>query len=249
MELTPTQHRVLAHLADSDRPLAIGEIAQALGIDQSQVAAACVELRDAGATALAETPYEEFSLGQAAQRYVDAPLPERVIVKVLAARGGRCAIPEIPNHCDLTAADVGQSLRWLAQRGWAKKDGGDLKLLKDVDDEPTPDEQLIAALAGGRVARDDEIRADGIDLDAARRLLEKRKGFLTIKQRTDRRASITDAGRELLESGATARPRVTQLTPEMLSDGSWREADLAPYDVTLAAKTRYPGKEHAFQRT
>jgi phenylalanyl-tRNA synthetase alpha chain len=42
---------------------------------------------------------------------------------------------------------------------------------------------------------------------------------------------------------------VTQLTPELLADGGWREVELQPYDVTLAAKKLHAGKEHPFQRT
>ena len=249
MELTHNQHSVLERLAATDRPISIPQLAQALGVDQSQIAAACAELRDAGHLTLVETTFDEFTLGPGGAAFVDTPLPERVIVGVLAAQGGRCAITDIPQHCELKSGGVGQSLRWLSQRGWARKDGGELVLLTDVSADPTPDERMLKALAKGRIARDDELRSEGIDFDAARALLEKRKGFITIKQRTDRRAEITATGRELLDAGAKGRKRVTQLTPQMLSDGSWRDAELAPYDVTLAAKQRYPGKEHAFQRT
>jgi phenylalanyl-tRNA synthetase alpha chain len=84
---------------------------------------------------------------------------------------------------------------------------------------------------------------------AALEFLAKRKNFLVIKQRTTRRVALTEQGRGLLAAGVQGRQKVTQLTPELLADGGWRDVDLQPYDVTLAAKQRYPGKEHAFQRT
>jgi phenylalanyl-tRNA synthetase alpha chain len=79
--------------------------------------------------------------------------------------------------------------------------------------------------------------------------LDKRRGFLVRKTRTSRLAALTDAGRDLLARGITSRPAVTQLTPEMLAEGTWRDVDLQAYDVTLSAKKLHPGKEHAFQRT
>jgi phenylalanyl-tRNA synthetase alpha chain len=103
-------------------------------------------------------------------------------------------------------------------------------------------------LAGGRRAARDELEAEGVPLDAALRLLQKRKGFLSVKTRVRRTVSITDRGREVAQT-AKERKVVTQLTPELLDEGRWRFVDLQPYDVTLAAKRLYPGKEHPFQRT
>ena len=82
----------------------------------------------------------------------------------------------------------------------------------------------------------DELAAEGIDVAAALTLLSKRKGFLNVKPRTARSATITDKGRELLASGVKGRRKVTQLTPEMLADGTWRDVELQPYDVTLAGE-------------
>jgi phenylalanyl-tRNA synthetase alpha chain len=158
----------------------------------------------------------------------------------------------VPDHCNLNAGEVGQSLRWLKQRGWAHKDGDTLILTdagRDAGEQPQPDERLIQALAGGRVARKEELDSRGLDVAAAMKLLAKRKGFLVVKHRTARRVSITEAGRTLLAEGVTGRRAVTQLTPELLAEGGWRDVDLQPYDVTLAARKLYPGKEHAFQRT
>jgi len=248
MELPQVQFDVLQRLAAAGAPVAITELAAALGLDQSPVTAACVELQEAGHVKIDESAYEELRLGPAGETYVDQPLPERIIVRVLAAQGGRCKITEIPGHCELSATEVGQSLRWLSQRGWAKKEGNALTLLKS-DDAPQPDERLIKALAGGRVAARAELETEGLPVAEALKLLTPRKGFLVVKERTVRRASITDGGRKLLASGVSGRRKVTQLTPELLADGGWRSVELQPYDVTLAAKRLYPGKEHPFQRT
>ncbi len=252
MELPQTQYDVLACLGEQSEPISITSLAARLDQDQSPVMAACTELQQRELLRIDEVAFDEFSLGKEGRRFADAPLPERAVVAVLLAQGGTCGLTEVPDHCDLTAGQVGQSLRWLNQRGWAKKTGGSLVLSdrgREQNDTKQPDELLLGALAGDRVARGDELAAEGIDVDAALKLLAKRKGFLNIKPRTDRKASITDQGRELFASGVSGRKKVTQLTPELLADGGWRDVDLQPYDVTLAAKQLHPGKEHAFQRT
>ncbi len=250
MQLPEIPYQVLRRLADGDAD--VQALADALGCDQSLAAAACETLRQQGFVEVSETAYEEYRLDRDGEAYASSPLPERVIVDVLRKTGGSCRITEIPQHCGLSAGQVGQCLRWLAQRGWAKKEGDRLLLLegaKDADAPLEPDERMIRALAGGRVARGEALSAEGVPLDAALALLKGRKGMLTTKNRTVRRVGLTDAGRTLLKSGVTARRQVTLLTPDLLTDGAWRNVDLQPYDVTLSARKLFPGKEHAFQRT
>ena len=248
MELPQVQFDVLSRLASADGAVTVPDLAAALSLDQAQVAAACVALKDAGHVLIDETPYAEYRLGGDAEAFVESPLPERVVVGVLKEQGGQCKLTEVPDHCDLNAGQVGQSLRWLNQRKWARKES-DTLVLQDAGDEPQADELLIKALAGGRVATRPELEAEGLAVEAAVKLLGKRKGFLVVKERVTRNVSLTDAGRKLLAGGVTGRRKVTQLTPELLADGGWRDVELAPYDVTLAAKKLHPGKEHAFQRT
>lgn len=252
MELPQIQYDVLARLGDAPEPIRIAELAAALGADQSPVTAACTALQENDLVRIDEVAFDEITLGPEGEKFANADLPERTIVGVLIARGGSCKLTEVPEHCGLNAGQVGQSLRWLNQRGWARKDGDTLVLgdkAAAAADAKQPDELLLAALAEKGPSRADELAAGGLDVDAGVKLLAKRKGFINVKPRVDRRVSIAKKGRKLLESGVTGRKKVTQLTPELLADGTWRDVELQPYDVTLAAKSLYPGKEHAFQRT
>ncbi len=250
MELPQIQYDVLLRLAEQPGPISIPALADLLGLDQSPVMAACTALRDRYLK-LTETKDVEISLGGQGEPFVNAPLPERIIVRVLVDQGGVCKLTEVPAHCDLSKDQVGQSLKWLRIRGWAEKHGEDLQLLdrgRHQTDKPQPDELLLAELGKGPVMAADLSRR-GIDDQAAVNLLKNRSSFIKLKERTLRLVSITEDGRKLLATGVSGRKQVTQLTPELLADGGWRNVDLQPYDVTLAAKKLHPGKEHAFQRT
>ncbi len=249
MELPQHQCDLLLRLGEAGGPLAIPDLVRALGLDQSLVTAAAGELAASGLAVLDERPREEIRLGPEGSAKTGAPLPERAVVAALEAAGGRCPFPEVAARAGLAPAVAGGTLRWLKERGWAVKEGPDLVLLGAVPADPQPDEVLLAVLAGGRVAFRDELEAEGLPVEAALRLLLPRRGFVVVKERTVRHVALTDAGRAALAGGVRGRRRVTALTPEMLSDGSWRDVDFAPYDVTLAARRLYPGKEHPFQRT
>lgn len=250
MHLPQTQYDVLATLGKSDGPVGLAALCSTLGLDQSPITAACGALQELGLVAIREEPFEELRLGKDAEPYATSPLPERIIAGVLKQLGGRAKVTDVPNHCTLNAGQVGQSLRWLGQRGWAKKVGDELVLGDRADiTSPQPDERLIQSLANGRLATRAELEREGLPVGDAIALLSPRKGFLIVKERTDRHVAITPAGQEALRAGATGRRSVTQVTPELLSDGGWRSVDIQPYDVTLAAKKLYPGKEHPFQRT
>ncbi len=250
MELPQTQFDVLRRLGEAAGPIAITDLARALNLDQSPVTAACNELRHLGYAVIEESTFQELRLGPEGEAFAGRPLPERVIVRVLRAQGGSCPITEIPTHCDLNAGQVGGCLRWLNQRQWGRKEGDRLVLLPaGTNDVPQPDELLIKALAGGRVATRAELEAKGLVVDDGVKLLAPRKGFLVVKERTARHVAATDTGRKVLAAGVKGRTKITQLTPELLTEGGWRAVDIQPYDVTLAAKKLYPGKEHPFQRT
>ncbi|MBI5863678.1 MAG: phenylalanine--tRNA ligase subunit alpha [Planctomycetes bacterium] len=252
MELPQVQYEVMVGLSSASGAPRLPDLAASLKRDQSQVSAACVELQGLGYVLVEEAPYDELSLGKEGEAYVASPLPERIVLDVLVAQQGRCKVTEVPTFCALNASQVGQSLRWLTQRGWARKEGDTLVLSdagRAAKGHRTPDENLLVALSGGKPARKDELAARGIDVDAAVALLAPRKGVLNVKPRVDRRVVLTDSGRKLATAGISGRRAVTQLTPDLLTDGAWKNVDLQPYDVTLAAKTVFPGKEHAFQRT
>jgi phenylalanyl-tRNA synthetase alpha chain len=230
-------------------PLAVPELAARLSVDQSLVMASATEVQARGWVRVEESAHEELRLGPEGETFARAPLPERTIVGVLERFGGRLPFTEIPRHCELSQAQVGGALRWLKERGWAEKQGQDLVLLRPVSSDPEPDERLLAVLEGGRVAFAEVLAAEGLPVDSARALLLPRKGFLVARPRTIRRVLLTPEGEALLAEGVSGRRSVNRLTPEMLSDGSWKDVDFTAYDVTLPARRVYPGKEHPFQRT
>jgi phenylalanyl-tRNA synthetase alpha chain len=250
-EMTPEQAAVLNGL-ESGRAERVPDLAQRLGLDQSQVAAAALQLSQRGFCALHEEPFREWLLKEAGREALAAGLPERGVLRALLAHEGRGSLVQAAEWTGLSAREIGQSIRGLQQRGWAVKTGADLVATdggRIAVEVPEPDETVLVALvaaASGRLT-EDELISRGCETIRARELFGVRSALIEIRDRVHRSVVLLAAGEQLRAAGVTARPLVTELTPEMLASGQWREVRFKPYDVDLATEPRYPGKRHPLQ--
>ena len=145
-----TDYKVLTALAELQEATAIDELAPRIGLDQAQVTAVCLTRADQGDITVDERTWPELRLGSKAKALTGGALPERSIIEALDKAGGQSTLGELPALCGLAQKEVGQSLRWLQQKGWADKQGPALTLLpggkQALAQGPDADEQLIAAL-------------------------------------------------------------------------------------------------------
>jgi phenylalanyl-tRNA synthetase alpha chain len=250
--LPANEYRVLTRLAELSEPILIKDLAEQLEMDQAQVDPAVRWLHEEGLCVLEEQPYEELQLGKEAEPFRDGRFPERTIIEALEEAGGEADMAELPKLTGLEQKSVGQSLRWLKQKGWAQKKKRTVQLeqagREAMEQGLGPDEQLIRTLAEKGPSRKEQLRDEGVDVEAALKLLRKRSGFLKVKERTARWVSVTEQGRDVVGTGIQAKRQVNELTPEMLKDGSWRDVEFRPYDMSLEAYELVPGKTHPFRR-
>ncbi len=255
---SPEQVAVLRAL-EPQRPQRVPELATRLSLDQAKVAAAAMSLTQDGLVSLREEPYREWSLRASREDAAEAVILERRIVRALAAHEGRGSLAEVAMWSGLDAKEVGQALRVLALRGWARKEGAALVLeptASSGDPMHDPDESaitLLAANSGGRMTEDElALAARGaqreLDLDRARTLLGPKNAWIEIREKTHRWLSLTEEGLATRAAGVESVREVSQLTPEMLATGEWRSIRFKPYDVQLATEPVYPGKRHPLQR-
>lgn len=257
-QLQPHQFALLKALADPPAEPTIEALAEASGTDQALIAAAAVELAEAGVVVVSEEPYHELKLGKLGSSIGagTTELPERTIVRAVAESGGSASIKELSGHAKLKEAGIhpGKLARKVAELGWAEFDKGTLSLADTARDGEPPVsalEQVIssAAESGGMLST---LAGTTPELEQALVLGKGRKELFTLKERSRRLVALTPAGEELAAQAASgevsAVREVNELTPEMLLDGSWQDATFREYDVTLAAEQVTPGKAHPLQR-
>ncbi len=249
--LSEVPYRVFEALCGQGGPVSIPELAERLGFDQAQVDPAVRELAGRGWVELVEEPYEEYRLGKEGARFAGSGLPERQVVRGLAKLGGQAELRELPEATGLDQKTVGQSLKFLLQKGWARKEGKALAITdagrRAAEEEAGPEEAFLGLLAEAGSLTEEALAARGVSREVLE-ALKARKGFLKVKQRVRRLARATDAGRRVWQEGVALRREVNELTPELLKEGAWRQVSFRPYDLRLEAYELPVGKLHPFAR-
>ena len=250
--LSQVQCELIEALGQESQAVEVQAVAKGLGLNQSPVAAAAVELAQEQLVEIKEEAYQEYSLGRKAQWDPAQGLPEGKVIAGLDKAGGQGQVNELSEHCGLSAQEIGKSVRFLELKGWAERTGPTLSLTeagREAIGGKSADEQLLAALGqADQAVTDEELKAKGLDLAEAVRLLKGRSGWLNVKQRSRRMLSLSKAGRKALAEGVSYQEEINQLTPELLAEGKWREVKIRPYDVSLPAAKIQPGKAHPFAR-
>ncbi len=239
-KLPETTYKVIAELLRTGS-MSIDELAQRIGLDQSLVSVACNTAKERGLVVITEEKEQVFRLGSKARDLPDGKVPERIVLEALVAHGQPVPIREVPDRLGVDKKVIGESLRWLQEKGWATKDRGELS--------PTEEGRAAVGVPGDDEKVLDELgmAGDWTFIDEARlAVFAKRKKFIDSRERVKRIVDVTDEARE---AELVPVRQVTALTPEMLLDGSWRDVEFTKYDVTLEAKKLYPGKEHPLRRT
>jgi len=247
--LPPNQFALLRHLAGRKEPCTVGEIAEATGVDQSLIAAAAKELDEHGWVKLEETPYEEVTLLEEGKAFLQSgeKLPEIRMYEVLAEEGP-LSLPDLAGRLGIDPGDVGKALRFLFSKKLGKKEKGVLAAAgarPNLDD--FEDLELLARIHAEERGALRLAPGEGKALGNALSELSAR-GFVKVRPRVERTVALTGAGRDEIEAGLQTKEEVTQLSPELLAEGGWRDVTFRPYDVTLDSADVFPAKPHPFRR-
>jgi phenylalanyl-tRNA synthetase alpha chain len=246
VELTEQQHKVLSLLQEAAGPVPIEELAARSGIDQAQVAAVALDAERQGWISVQQRDRLELSLvakGEGSlfpeQAFIDAAGPEPMAMQDAARKAAELGVK------------LNEVIKWGTQRGWLRKDGGQIALSEEglqARHRQSPD-ALALSLVQTEPKFLDELEASaGIRAAEIQRLLGKRPEVARLKPRTLRLLTLTAEGRAVAKGPVTVRRQQTQLTTDDITSGAWRQIDLKPYDVTLSAETAVPVKLHPFQR-
>ena len=86
--------------------------------------------------------------------------------------------------------------------------------------------------------------------DLSERLLahfKGRKQLIEVVEHRTRTWSLPDAGKAMSDDGLEERKQISEITPELLQSGEWKDADFRSFDVTLESATPRTGRSHPMQ--
>ncbi|MEM2321422.1 MAG: phenylalanine--tRNA ligase subunit alpha [Candidatus Bathyarchaeia archaeon] len=244
MSLRENERRFLTALRDSGGKATLKKIAEVSSLSSAAVMRAALTLEAKNLVIMHEKKLMKISLNEEGKQYAKEGLPERRVVEVVMRMGGEASISDALEAAGIRSYMVPIVFGWLTRKGWAAIDSKSqrIKILKEP--EEGSDERLL------RILRDyGEISLEDLDdeLRSAFKLLKGRK-IISLREETLREVELTEDGWNLLRRGLELAEEVTQLTPELIVTGKWREKRILKYDVNAPAPRVWPGKRHPYLR-
>ncbi len=187
-------------------------------------------LAEKGLCEIKETITAIYTLTKEGETYAQLSLPERQIINAIKSP---ISLEELKKK--FPPQMVGIALGWLRKKNWAKIEGD--KIIPSGKAEPGEDENILAKLKKGPLS----------ELGEAVRDLTKRNLVEKTEKKT-RIITITDTGKTLASGGLTIEEEISQLTPTIITSGTWKDARIRPYNVHTQVKPIYGAKIHPYQR-
>ena len=241
-ELRENEQKTLLALEKLKGKAPVKQIVKVSGLAHAAVMRGVLSLTENNLILVHEKPQTLVSLSEEGNYHAKNGLPERRLLNSLTKFGGETAVNSVVEDAALEKKFVSIALGWLNRKGWASIKQGKLTLLKNAPLED--DENLLQLLAEKGKLVVEELNPElqkSISLLKARRLVE-------IEEKTLRELELTPKGWSLLKKGITIQEEVSQLTPELIRSGNWRNIKLRRFDVTAPGPVIYPGKIHPVQQ-
>jgi len=244
VELREHDQKTLQALRKLDGKGTVEEIAETSGLAHAAVMRAALKLSNKKLVQLQEQKRTIITLNEEGRTYKEKGLPERRLIKSLIRLGGTAKIEKAVNNAKLQKLLVPIALGWLRKKNWATLSRKEKILTASEEPKEGTDEKVIRLLA-----KKDTIVTQDLDKEKRRiiEVLRKRK-LLYVKDETIRTLKLTADGQKLIDKGIKIAKEVSQLTPELIITGKWREAKLRQFDVSAAGPQVYPGKVHPLQQ-
>ncbi len=244
VELRENEAKTLQVLKKAGGRLNVSEIAKESGLAHAAVMRAALSLKTKNLIRINERRIQRISLNDEGRNYADNGLPERRLVNALIKMGGEAELDEALAAASLEKNLSAIALGWLSRKGWGHIDKRTrrVRLLKKPSEGA--DERLLRLLKTSGVV--DVSSLDG-ELKEAVTLLKGRK-IIEVHEETQRELELTENGWDLVEKGIQVRREVSQVTPDLLVTGKWREVKLRRYDIKAPVAPTWPGKKHPYLR-
>lgn len=171
-----------------------------------------------------------YNLTKEGEQYAQISLPERQVIDSIKAP---LLLSDLKKK--FPPQMVGIALGWLRKKNWVKIEGDRIIPLEKA--EVGEDETILSKLKKGPLSDIGEAVRDLIK----RNLVEK-------TEKKSRIIIITADGKTLAAWGLTIEEEIAQLTPTIITSGSWKNAQMRPYDIHTRIKPIYGAKLHPYRR-
>ena len=187
------------------------------------------------------------SLSSEGKLHAEKNLPERNLLNSIIGLGGSAKLDKAYAESGLSKEFKQIALGWIIRKKWCIFDSKN-RLLSLSNPKKLvlvgTDEKLLHYLLGKKSLSLDLITED---LQRAIEILRKRKLLFT-EEKTCRILEITTLGTKAVKEAKIVTEKVTQLTPNLIISGKWKNINLQEYNIKAPVAKTWPGKKHPYLR-
>ncbi|MEM2294235.1 MAG: phenylalanine--tRNA ligase subunit alpha [Nitrososphaerota archaeon] len=240
--LHPIEKRVLQFLTKFG-PASFSVIAEKTGLDEGAIAKAAQWLASKNLVKVEESIIDKkVELGNEGKIYAEKGLPERRLVDFLERIGGEAELSDLKESNILSDEEIRIGVIWAKKNGWIEitRRGDEAVLeLRKYPKERIDDEIVLQLLKGGGRS----LASLGPYAPTCEKL-SRRPGLIKVSQESIHIVTPTEKALKLGDELLTAVEEVSQLTPELISSGKWREVTFSRYNLFAPVKATFAARLH-----
>ncbi|TRO45534.1 phenylalanine--tRNA ligase subunit alpha [Candidatus Bathyarchaeota archaeon] len=241
-DLRENEQKTLLALEKLNGKAIVNNIVKNSGLAHSAVMRAVLSLTENNLLITHEHQQTLIMLSSEGKTCAEIGLPERRLHNALIKLGGEAQINLVLEKAGIEKKFTSIALGWLNRKGWAVIKEGILTSLEvpEIGD----DEKLLQILS----------KKEGLiveDLNNEKqKVISTLKGrkLVAIEEKIIRSLELTETGWNLVKKGIVVKTEISQLTPELVRTGNWRNVNLRKFNVEAPGPDALLGKIHPAQQ-
>ncbi|MBA7494226.1 hypothetical protein ES702_04801 [subsurface metagenome] len=212
----------------------------------ASIARASVWLSSKGYVKIEDVKKSFIQLDSEGKKTLKKGLPERILVEAVLKNGGRTLIDIVSTLTELRKDEINIALGWGRRKGWLNfsRENGEMFILIKEKPKKGLDEQLIEQLSKGSMTIDSLTSQQLLGLN----VLMKRPKIICQTEDVDRFITLTKVGLSIAKQVKEVGEEISQLTPELIKSGKWREIRFRKYDIKAPVAKIWAGKKQPYLR-
>jgi len=246
IQLRENEAAVLSALKSAAGNCSFDELVANIRLESAAVTRALTTLREKQLVTVRESEEFMLRLTEEGIQYAKHGLPERRIIQAVLELGGEATLEQASRRANIRPEMASVALGWIKVGKWCEVTSQLQKIVLRAGRIPdkTDVEKLLESLAAKtEVALDDAPRELRNEVETLRRrkLVERRK-------HTRRYVELSSQGWKALEEGIDVPTQLSDLTPELLVSGAWKNATFRQYNIAAPVTPAWPGKKQPYRQ-
>ncbi|MBS7655775.1 phenylalanine--tRNA ligase subunit alpha [Candidatus Bathyarchaeota archaeon] len=246
VELERSEGAVLMSLGKLNGKAEMKKLLEESKLNESAAMRAALALHQKGFLKIEEFKATYLKLNDEGLAYAVEGLPERKLVKAVIKLGGKALLEEAAAKAEINLNFLPLASGWIARKNLGKiiKENGKVFIEAKEEKPETLDETLLKKIfVEGKVIAEKLSK----EFNEALQIL-RRRNLLSETKKTLRILHLTEEGWKLVKAGVKISIEASELTPELIIGGKWRQVNLKKYNIQAPPPLIWPGKKQPYKK-